>query len=189
VWFTQGKDAEAADAYEHALRNSPSMVEAHDRFGELLLRQGATEKAISHLREAVQLDFAYVDAHVKLGEAYEAQSEPELALEQYITAAAVDPDQLQRYYGLVANLLNRTGRHGAAELALGDAFSSQHKWNEAAAHYAEAVKTTPGIAEFHLRLATALHNLGRDSQAQAELSIALRLDPNLARKTRNQPPN
>jgi len=189
VWFTQGKDTQAGDAYEHALRNSPSMVEAHYRLGELLLRQGATEKAVSHLREAVQLDFAYVDAHVKLGEAYEAQSEPELALEQYITAAAVDPDQLQRYYGLVANLLNRTGRHGAAELALGDAFSTQHKWNEAAAHYAEAVKTTPGVAEFHLRLATALHNLGRDSQAQAELFTALRLDPNVARKTRNQLPN
>jgi len=189
VWFTQGKDTQAAEAYEHALRNSPSMVEAHCRLGELLLRQGATEKAVSHLREAVQLDFAYVDAHVKLGEAYEAQSEPELALEQYITAAAVDPDQLQRYYGLVANLLNRTGRHGAAELALGDAFSTQHKWNEAAAHYAEAVKTTPGVAEFHLRLATALHNLGRDRQAQAELSTAMRLDPNVARKTRNQLPN
>jgi tetratricopeptide (TPR) repeat protein len=189
VWFMQGKDTQAAETYEHALRNSPSMIEAHYRLGELLLRQGATEKAVSQLREAVQLDFAYVDAHVKLGEAYEAQSEPELALEQYITAAAVDPDQLQRYYGLVANLLNRTGRHGAAELALGDAFSTQHKWNEAAAHYAEAVRTTPEVAEFHLRLATALHNLGRDSQARAELSTALRLDPSVTRKTRSERPN
>jgi tetratricopeptide (TPR) repeat protein len=189
VWFTQGKDTQAADAYEHALRNSPSMVEAHYRLGELLLRQGSTEKSVSHLLEAVRLDFAYVDAHVKLGEAYEAQSEPELALEQYLTAAAVDQDQLQRYYGLVASLLNRTGRHGAAEMALGDAFSAQHKWGEAAVHYAEAVKANPSAAEFHLRFATALHNLGRDGQARAELATAMRLDPKVAEKSRPELPN
>jgi tetratricopeptide (TPR) repeat protein len=184
VWFTQGKNADAAAAYEEALRSNPSLAEAHYRLGELLLRQGSTEKAVSHLKQAVQMDFAYADAHVELGEAYEAESEWELALEQYLNAAAVDPNQLQRYYAMVADLLNRLGRHGAAEMALGDAFSKQSNWNEAAAHYAEAVKTNPGAAEFHLRLATALHNLGRESQARAELAAAMRLDPKAAEKSR-----
>ncbi len=180
VWFTQGKYTQAADAYEHALRNSPSMVEGHYRLGELLLRQGSTEPAISHLKQAVQMDFSYADAHVKLGEAYQTESQPEMAIEQYLTAAAVDPDQLQRYYSLVADLLNHSGRHGPAELALGDACSAQHKWGEAVDHYSEAVKTNPGVAEFHLKLATALHNLGRDKQAQAELAKAMQLNPRLS---------
>jgi tetratricopeptide (TPR) repeat protein len=184
VWFTQGKNAEAAAAYEEALRSNSSLAEAHFRLGELLLRQGSTDKAVSHLKQAVQMDFSYVDAHVELGEAYEAQSQWELALEQYLNAAAVDPDQLQRYYGMVADLLNRIGRHGAAEMALGDACSKRRNWNEAAAHYAEAVKTNPDAVEFHLRLATALHNLGRESQARAELAAAMRLNPKVAEKRR-----
>jgi Tfp pilus assembly protein PilF len=90
---------------------------------------------------------------------------------------------------MVASLLNRTGRHGAAELALGDGFSAQHKWNEAAAHYAEAVNTAPNVAEFHLRFATALHNLGRESQARSEFATAIRLDPRVAEKERRQLPH
>jgi tetratricopeptide (TPR) repeat protein len=189
AWFTQGKDDQAADAYEQALQSNPSLPEAHYRIGELSLRQGSIGMAISHLQKAVEMDFAYADAHVKLGEAFEAQSQPELALEQYLTAAAVDPNQLQRYYSMVASLLNRTGRHGAAELALGDGFSAQHKWNEAAAHYAEAVNTAPNVAEFHLRFATALHNLGRESQARSEFATAIRLDPRVAEKERRQLPH
>lgn len=189
VWFTQGKNAEATEAYEEALRSNSSLAEAHYRLGELLLRQGSTEKAVSQLKEAVQMEFAYADAHVKLGEAYESESEWELALEQYLNAAAVDPSQLQRYYAMVADLLNRLGRHGAAEMALGDAFSEQSNWNEAAAHYAEAVKTNPGAAEFHMRLAAALHNLGRESQARAELATAMRMNPKVAEKQKTGLPN
>jgi Flp pilus assembly protein TadD len=85
---------------------------------------------------------------------------------------------------MVADLLNRIGRHGAAEMALGDACSKRRNWNEAAAHYAEAVKTNPDAVEFHLRLATALHNLGRESQARAELAAAMRLNPKVAEKRR-----
>ena len=183
VWATQGNNAEAADAYERALQASPSLPEAHYRLGALLMRQGSTDQAASHLSQAVQLDFTYADAHVKLGEAYEAESRPEDAIEQYLTAAAVDPSQVQRYYLLVANLLNRSGRHGAAELALGDASSSLHKWSDAADHYSEAIKANPGVAEFHLRFATALNKLGRTQQAHAELATAMRLNPRLTGKT------
>ncbi|HLV85823.1 MAG TPA: tetratricopeptide repeat protein [Candidatus Sulfotelmatobacter sp.] len=187
VWATQRNNAEATDAYERALQASPSLAEAHYHLGELLMREGSTEQAVSYLSRAIQLDFAYADAHVKLGEAYEAESRPEDAIEEYLTAAAVDPSQLQRYYSLVADLLNRNGRHGAAELALGDAYSAQHKWSEAAGHYSEAVKTNPEVAEFHLQFATALNQLGRNQQARAELATAMRLNPRLAGKTAIEP--
>ena len=82
----------------------------------------------------------------------------------------------------MANLLNRTGRHAAAELALGDAYSAEHKWSDAAFHYSEAVKVNPGFAEFHFRLATTLHNLGREKEARSELASATRLDPQIVAK-------
>ena len=187
AWSQQGKNSQATDAYERALQDNPSSAEAHYRLGDLLMRQGATADAIAHLQQAVQLNFAYADAHVSLGRAYEGKSQWEAALEQYLTAATVDPGQLQRYYGLVADVLKRTGRHGAAELALGDACSAQHKWSEAAAHYAEAVKVNPRVAEFHLHFATALHNLGRESQARAELAAAMQLDPRVAERDKQRP--
>lgn len=189
VWSAQGNNAEATEAYEEAIEASPSMSEAHYGLGELLMRQGSIEQAISHLKQAVNLNFAYADAHVKLGQAYEAESQPEMAIQQYLTAAAVEPNQLQSYYSLVADLLNRSGRHGAAELALGDADLAQHKWSEALAHFSEAVKANPAAAEFHLRYATALHKVGRDQQAAAELTTAMQLDPRISKRRATEPPN
>ena len=182
AWSQQGKTSDALAAYEQVLRSNPSLPEAHYRLGDLLFRQGATDDAIAQLQRAVELNFSYADAHVSLGEAHEAKSEWELALEQYLDAAAVDPTHIELYYTRVANLLNRTGRHAAAELALGDAYSAEHKWSDAAFHYSEAVKVNPGFAEFHFRLATALHNLGREKEARSELASATRLDPQIVAK-------
>jgi tetratricopeptide (TPR) repeat protein len=182
AWSQQGKTAQAREAYERVLRSNPSLPESHYRLGELLLRQGSTDDAIAHLQRAVELNFAYADAHVSLGEALEAKSEWEQALEQYLNAAAVDPIHLELYYARIASLLNRTGRHAAAELALGDAYSAEHKWSDAAFHYSEAVKVNSGVAQFHFRLAAALHNLGREKEARSELTSATRLDPQIAEK-------
>ena len=82
----------------------------------------------------------------------------------------------------MANLLNRTGRQAAAELAPGDAYAAEHKWSDAAFHYSEAMTVNPGVAEFHFRLAADLHNFGREKEARPELARANQLDPRLAEK-------
>lgn len=177
AWSAEQKNSEATEAYEQALEQDPHFGEAHYRLALLLMRQGATDAAIAHLQKAVHLDFANPESHVSLGNAYESKSEWESALEQYLTAASIDPAHKQRYYELVADVLNRTGRHGAAQLALGDAAAADGKWREAASHYGQAVKMNSEVAEFHFKLATALHNLDREWAARSELEIALRINP------------
>jgi Flp pilus assembly protein TadD len=62
--------------------------------------------------------------------------------------------------------------HLLAVLAAGDG-----RFDEAVAHYRDALAAAPDSPDLHVNLGVALAQLGRDAEARSELEAALRLDP------------
>jgi protein O-mannosyl-transferase len=63
---------------------------------------------------------------------------------------------------------------------LGQDLAKQGKMDQAKAHYAEALRLDPNLAEAHNNLGLALAKQGEMDEAKAQYAEALRLNPNLA---------
>src|SRR5262249_54775611 len=59
---------------------------------------GQVDDAVAGYYRALELDPAYVNAHVNLGAYYQDQAEPQRALEHYNRALALRPDSPQAHY-------------------------------------------------------------------------------------------
>lgn len=81
--------------------------EAHDAYVQLgigYLQQGATERAKTPLRKALELDASSADAHAALGLVFQTEMEPELADKHFRAALAQrgdDPRFLNNYGGFL----------------------------------------------------------------------------------------
>jgi Flp pilus assembly protein TadD len=60
----------------------------------------------------------------------------------------------------------------------GDQFAKAGEFEQAAAHYREALRYRADDAELHMSLGVALARLHRPAEAGSEFQAALRIDPN-----------
>ncbi|HUO06132.1 MAG TPA: hypothetical protein VMU16_13125 [Candidatus Binataceae bacterium] len=74
-------------------------------------------------------------------------------------------------------LLAKTPNDATAIEILGTAFSAEHRDTEALAAFQRALSLEPNKQELHYKIAAALHNLGRNREALAECTVALRTVP------------
>jgi tetratricopeptide (TPR) repeat protein len=68
---------------------------------------------------------------------------------------------------------------------LGNVFLKQGKYEEAAAHYNEALRINPNYADAHYNLGNALARQGKTQDAVAHYTEALRIKPNFAEAHNN----
>ncbi len=125
--------------------------------------------AISHFRQAIELDPVFALAWAALGEAYRR------------LPLAADAPPLQAFP------LARAAAHRALtiepDLALAHAtlgwiaFWHAWEWDAAEGHFRHAIALAPEMAEAHLGLAHLLTNLGRFEAALPAAAVAARLDP------------
>jgi protein O-mannosyl-transferase len=83
----------------------------------------------------------------------------------------------QNSFALVSRALDVTTGNFHAHNYMGTFLEDQGKFDEALAHYREAVRLKPDYAEAHTNLGAVLAHEGRDAESVAEYNEALRLKP------------
>jgi len=86
-----GHEAEAREAYEHALSLDAKLVSAHYNLGLVLRQAGEEGKARDHFREVVELAPNDAWGWFQLGALHEARGAQRAAVDAYARAYALDP--------------------------------------------------------------------------------------------------
>jgi Flp pilus assembly protein TadD len=174
-----GKDKEAKRLASLAVATIPEDSEAHTQKGLLLWREGNTEEAIVHLREAARLDPENANIHRRLGILFSELNRMTEAQVELEAAIRLDPKLADVHYDL-GIVLEALGKIKQAEIA-----------------YRTALKQDPNHAEAYNNLGVIIAKAGNLKVAYEHFSKALELDPdyeeaaaNLAytRKALNQNP-
>jgi protein O-mannosyl-transferase len=92
---------EAEEHYLEALRIIPDYISTHNNLGMLYYTyMGQTEKAIVHLKRAVELDSNYVEAYFNLASCYASLKEFDKAEKYYLKALELNPAFTSAYMSL-----------------------------------------------------------------------------------------
>ena len=144
---------------QHALDVTHGNYVAHNNLGLVLAKQGETEQAIYHYKQALKLKPDFVFTHTNLGAALAAEGRLSEAAEHYETALHIKPDF--------------AGAHNNLGLVL----AAEGNTEEAVHHYTEALKIKPDFVEALNNLGVLLADQGRTEEAAWHYNQALRIDP------------
>jgi lipopolysaccharide biosynthesis regulator YciM/uncharacterized membrane protein YfcA len=138
---------------------NPRSWTAYYNLGNVYLRSGRLQDAISQYQQALQIRPDYEEAQGNLGYALLQSGDITGAIAHLKRALQIDPDLAEGYFNL-----------GVALLKSGQA-------KEATEHLQKAVQLKPGFAEAHYMLAAALAKQGWLDEAISQVQIALQLQP------------
>jgi tetratricopeptide (TPR) repeat protein len=166
VYRRQGRFADAAANFASAVRIQPESAEAQDNLGESLTELGKTEEAIPHLEAAIRARPDFTKARIDLGSAL-------------VRAGRLDDAAAQ-----FQRVLNLDPRDREAEYRLAGVLMMQGKTAEAIEHFKSAlpalidrVRRNAEDADAHYNLGEVYGLMGRNEEAAAEFSAAVRLRP------------
>lgn len=154
-----GRNPEAIEHYQEAVRLKPDYFEAHNNLGFALSQVGRAKEAIAQYEEALQLDPNDIEAHNNLGNILWQVGKIREAIEQYEKALRINPD--------FADALNN----------LGAALGRLGRDTEAMECYEHALRIKPGFAEAHNNLGVVLLQRGRVPEAMKHWEQALQFKP------------
>jgi len=154
----------ASLVFEHGLKEMPNSPLLWMGMGLTQHLAERTDKAATALKKAVELDPAFTDAYIVLGDVLESDNNLEDALPVFQTAIRKQPDLYigYFYYGKILLKMN-DGRLEQAIEAL-----------------RKATQLRPEFAEGHYELGRALEHSGHSGEAIAEYKISSERDPALA---------
>lgn len=147
---------------EDTARQAPDNSEIQVALGDVLLKMGETDRAITHLEQAIRLNPRYVVAHRQLARALQLTGQTDEAVMSYRKVIELSPAD------------------EAAHNNLGMVLQSQGKLDEAMRHYRESLKIRPDQIEAHYNLGRALATAGRHEEAASQFRVVVGLDPKLA---------
>jgi adenylate cyclase len=199
-----GRYAEAITALKNCLARNPnflgvypSLVASYIFQWEAQLSQDpqTLAQALAAAQRAVALHDAHPWGHASLGVVYLWQKHYEQAIAEMERAVALDPNDAL-YHAVQAAVLSLAGRPEAAlkatEQALrlrssssvdfhllytGTAYYLTGRREDAIAQLQQYLSHYPNILDAHLILAAAYSELGRETEAQVEVTEILRLNP------------
>lgn len=197
-----GKTGQAADALRKSAELNPKDAGAWLSAGELYVKTGSNDDAISTLTKAVSPDVDPLDvtgqyeAHFALGEVYAAKGDATQATRQFQAAAALQPQNatplynagvLQEQAGLKADAeasyrsaLGLDANNLQIQTALGLLLADEGKFADAAAQLSQTAPHLPQDAKagpIYGRLGDVYARLKQPSQADAAWQQALALNP------------
>jgi tetratricopeptide (TPR) repeat protein len=193
--------SQALERFQEATRLNPTLAEAHNSAGNLLLGFGRVREAIGAFLEAIRSKPGFAEAHYNLGNAYLQQGRAAEAMAEYREAVRLNPG-FPAPHNTIGNLLRRDGRlneavaeyrtalrldprFGDAAFNLGNTLYQSRQPADAVRAFRQALAAQPGDAEAHNNLGLALEALGRVNEAAAEYREALRLNPQMAQAQAN----
>jgi len=185
--FEAGRYAEAAQAYEQLVRESPEEGELRASLAGALGALGRYDEALEQLETAIRLRPVNPGAYHNRGVIYERQGEREAAVREYHTALRYDPQ-----YAPSRRALERLGAPPAegprtadegratelAERASDEARSGDYRG--AMKTLDEAERLAPGLARVHQYRANVAYLMGDRAGAIAALRRALEIEPDNA---------
>jgi tetratricopeptide (TPR) repeat protein len=152
-----GRQSDAIEEYERALRLRPDFAQARLNLAVELLAAGRIEEAAEQGRRALDAHPDFPEAHYNLGVALHKSGRVEEARTCYKRALALRPGYAEAHTNLGA-ILNAAGQT-----------------EDAIAHFATALQQKPDYVEAHANLAVAYARLGHASEAIAAAQRALDL--------------
>jgi adenylate cyclase len=161
------------------------------------------EQAMAAAHQAVELIDLYWRTHVALGYVYLYQQQYEQAVTEMERAVALYPNDAVTYAS-VAEVLSRAGRaeealqateqalcrkSGAVDLHLlpaGVAYTLAGRCKEALVPLQQYLTRYPNILDAHLTLVTVYSELGKETEARAEATEVLRINPKFSLEVHKQ---
>jgi protein O-GlcNAc transferase len=189
--------------YRYAIHQRPQWAAAHDALGFLLAQRGDLAGAQSEFETAIKIKPDLAGPHFHLGTTLWRQHRHSQALGELQKAVALNPSSVEaRYYLEVAERQqdDTTGTSGQSQ----EATLNKTKANPPAAtnatnqgekdfldgdldaaiqEFQAAIQESPDYARAHYGLAWALRAEGNLTEARAQFSKALQLDPRLQEPT------
>jgi tetratricopeptide (TPR) repeat protein len=169
VLLLQGKNPEAISEMRTALKYEPDLVPVRANLADVLLSENLCGEAAAEYGKALEYTPDDPKLHFSLGRSLvmqkkygEARSEFESALRLPTFSHAVTLSD--------AELLT-------ARASLGDIYSSENLYDEAAVEYGKALEYKPDAPALHCSLGRALAMQKKFDAAQSEYETALRLNP------------
>jgi tetratricopeptide (TPR) repeat protein len=156
----QGKPQEFVNELLEALKIYPHLLRALTWLGAFYGQSGNPAVSAKILTIATQLYPKDGGAHYNLGLAYGAMGNPE-EITEYRRAIEIDRDYVLAYLNW-----------GAALFAKG-------QYEEAIKVYREGIDVNPLFASLHYNLGLALEQEKKTAEAEAEMALAAKIDPNV----------
>ena len=182
--------------YTATLTRNPGCWMAHYNLGIALNKQGDTNGAIFHYRQAVDLRPSYAEAHYNLGRLLVQKGQLDEAITHYEKALEISPGDADAHNNLGAALF-ASGRvdeaiahyrkalvtqpnRADASCNLASALLSKNDLDGAIAYYSACLATSPNQPEAQYNLASALFRRGRTDEAITHYHKVLELSPDNA---------
>ena len=182
--------------YTATLTRNPGCWMAHYNLGIALNKQGDTDGAIVHYRQALDLRPSYAEAHYNLGRLLSQKGQLDEAITHYEKALEINPGAADAQNNLGATLF-ASGRvdeaiahyrkalvtqpdYADASCNLASALLSKNDLDGAIAYYSACLATSPDQSEAQYNLASALFRRGRTDEAITHYQKVLELSPDNA---------
>jgi len=156
----QGKLQESKDKMFEALKIYPRLLRALNWLAAMYTQGGNPGISVGILKLATRLYPEDSDAHFNLALAYGAMGNAE-EIPEYRRALEIDPD-------LVVTYIN-----------WGAALYEKGQYQDAIKVYREGINVNPLIASLHYSLGLALEQEKKTAEAEAEMALARKIDPNV----------
>lgn len=152
---------------EEAVQRQPDFFNSRFQLGMVLVILKEYAEAKTHLEKAIELGVPGPEVHFELAKALRGLGD-----------AAGATEEIKKYQAIKKT---QDAQLEAAEaVAEGDTQLNAGKAKESIEHYREGVRAEPTNANYHYKLAIALHQAGDDSGVREELEQAVKLNPKLA---------
>ena len=163
---------------DQPMANIDTILEAAYYFlGESYMKLNRSSEAIPVLEAALLISRTDADALYQLGLAYQADGQPELALERYHQAVRFVPDFFE-VYGAMIESYSALDHPDYVVYAQGMQALSQQDYETAHKHLEFAVQALPNFAPALLGLGLTHEQMGDLEAALAVVQRALELNPN-----------
>jgi tetratricopeptide (TPR) repeat protein len=189
----EGKPAEAAEFFLHALAIRSDYAEAQNEMGEILANQQKPAGAIDWFKRAIRSNPDYVESYINLGFLQQSLGENDAAMASYQQAANLEPEGPADYFNranvaasryqwdeaiaCLRGVVKARSEFWQAHYQLGVQLAGKGETEDAEKQFLEAIRYRPDFIEAHLDLGTALATQGKLDRALAEFQTVLQLDP------------
>lgn len=167
VQRSMGNYEQAKVYLQQAVALDPNFFNSRYNLGMVLVFLKDWQPAKENLEKAIALGAPQPEVHFELAKALRGMGDSQGAMQEiqlYQKLKKADDDATQ----------------AAVSAGQGDRDMDAGKLDEAIRQYRDAVQAQPESANYHYKLAVALHRKGDEAGERAQLEAAIKIDPNMA---------